>query len=100
MLHNFNNNGKDGYWPQAGLVFDASGNLYGTTYYGGDGSCNDGRGIGCGAVFELTPGANGAWTETILHSFNRKDGYNPAASLVFDAVGNLYGVTQPWRGAR
>jgi len=93
ILHSFNENGKDGYMPN-GLVFGAAGNLYGTTWYGGSGSCDDGIGHGCGTVFELTPGANGTWTETTLHSFNRKDGYDPAASLVFDAVGNLYGVTQ------
>jgi uncharacterized repeat protein (TIGR03803 family) len=94
VLHSFNDNGRDGYWPQGGLVFDASGNLYGTTYLGGTGSCKDELGTGCGVVFELTPGASGAWTETILHSFNRKDGYNPTSSLVFDSVGNLYGVTR------
>jgi len=92
VLHSFNDDGKDGNIPN-GLIFDAAGNLYGTTWYGGRGSCDDEIGHGCGTVFELTPGASGAWTETILHSFNRKDGYNPAAALVFDAVGNLYGVT-------
>ena len=36
VLHNFNNNGTDGYYPRAGLIFDGAGNLYGTTEYGGD----------------------------------------------------------------
>ena len=35
MLHNFNNDGTDGTEPLAGLIFDAAGNLYGTTYEGG-----------------------------------------------------------------
>ena len=87
VLHNFNDNGKDGYSPLAGLIFDASDNLYGTTYEGGA--------FGFGTVFELEPKAGGGWTEKILHSFNvnGKDGNHPQASLVFDASGNLYGTT-------
>lgn len=87
-LHSFNANGKDGYTPLAGLVFDATGNLYGTTWAGG----KDKNGI----VFELTPGANGKWTETIIHNFNPangKDGSSPVAGLIFDAAGNLYSTT-------
>jgi uncharacterized repeat protein (TIGR03803 family) len=48
--------------PQSELIFDASGNLYGTTADGG--SHDD------GTVFELTPGTNGTWKEKVLHSFN------------------------------
>jgi uncharacterized repeat protein (TIGR03803 family) len=73
--------------PYAGVILDASGNLYGTIYSGG--VHND------GAVFELSPGAGGAWTVTFPHSFyaNGKDGYNPQGALVFDSAGNLYGTT-------
>ena len=87
ILHNFNNNGKDGIFPFAGLTFDASGNLYSTTYIGGA--------YGGGTVFELTPRAGGEWTEKILHNFgyNSKDGIASQATLIFDAVGNLYGTT-------
>lgn len=55
VLHDFNNDGKDGYAPEAGLISDAAGNLYGTTYYGGTGKCSAGIFAGCGIVFELTP---------------------------------------------
>jgi uncharacterized repeat protein (TIGR03803 family) len=86
-LHAFNDNGKDGSYPSAGLIFDAAGNLYGTTDLGGT--------YGYGAIFELTPGAGGRWTETILHSFNDDgtDGILAAAGLILDSAGNLYGTT-------
>jgi uncharacterized repeat protein (TIGR03803 family) len=85
VLHSFNNKGTDGYWPYASLILDASGNLYGTTLNGGTSNV--------GTVFELTPTAGGGWTETVLHNFRGKDGYNPNSSLIFDAAGNLYGTT-------
>jgi uncharacterized repeat protein (TIGR03803 family) len=89
--------GNDGSYPSAGVIFDAAGNLYGTTSYGGSGSCaSSSLVIGCGTVFELTPTVSGGWTEKILHSFNNDgaDGVGPAAGLVFDARGNLYGTTK------
>ena len=85
VLHSFLDNGTDGIDPQAGLIFDAAGNLYGTTYEGG---ANDD-----GVVFELSPAGGGNWTEKVLHSFINTDGYLPQAGLVFDAAGNLYGTT-------
>jgi len=76
--------GTDGQYPTAGLIFDPSGNLYGTTYYGGA--------HGYGAVYELTPSGSG-WTENVLYSFqNGNDGADVAAGLVFDNSGNLYGA--------
>jgi uncharacterized repeat protein (TIGR03803 family) len=95
ILHSFNDNGKDGNVPVAGLIRDASGNLYGTTSYGGGGSCSQGGQVGCGTIFELAPNVGGGWTGKILHSFvdNSKDGNYPAGSLIFDASGNLYGTT-------
>jgi uncharacterized repeat protein (TIGR03803 family) len=85
ILYNFN--GTDGSQPYGGLIFDTSGNIYGTTYQGGD---NDNA-----TVFELSPIASGGWTETVLHSFacNNIDGYYPFAAVIFDATGNLYGTT-------
>jgi uncharacterized repeat protein (TIGR03803 family) len=87
VLHTFNNNGKDGVAPVAGLIFDASGNLYGTTLMGGAHNV--------GTVFELIPKAGGGWMPRVLHSFNNdgKDGYSPLAGLVSDSAGNLYGTT-------
>jgi len=96
LLHSFKPDGKDGQNPRAGLIFDTSGNLYGTTWYGGSGSCYDGNGHGCGTVFELAPRASGGeWKEKILCSFNGngKDGVWPNGGLIFDKSGNLYGVT-------
>ena len=73
--------------PFGNLIFDSAGNLYGTTLYGGNRNCE----VGCGAVFELTPGKDGAWTEQVLHSFNYNDGAEPNG-LVFDGRGDLYGT--------
>jgi uncharacterized repeat protein (TIGR03803 family) len=79
--------------PMAGLISDAAGNLYGTTMQGGTNYvCDDGPYGGCGAVFELSPGAGGSWTETMLHEFAYTDGGNPIAGLTMDAAGNLYGT--------
>jgi uncharacterized repeat protein (TIGR03803 family) len=72
--------------PYAGLVFDAQGNLYGTTLQGGT--------HGRGTAFELSPEAGGGWTETVLYSFdNAPDAANPYGGLVLDTAGNLYGTT-------
>jgi uncharacterized repeat protein (TIGR03803 family) len=87
-------NCADGERPEAGLIFDLKGNLYGTTYSGGDHDyCGNNRGAGCGVVFKLTPEGK----ETVLYSFcaqtNCTDGAGPAAGLIFDQRGNLYGTT-------
>ncbi len=74
-------------WRLAGLTLDATGNLYGTTYAGGARSD--------GVVFQLAPGSNGKWTETILHTFNAGNGHDgaaPAAPIVIDSNGNLFGT--------
>jgi len=79
--------GMDGKYPEAGVVWDAAGNLFGTTLGGGDLTCADG--YGCGTVFQL----DATGTLTTLHSFNGADGLNPNAVVVRDAAGNLYGTT-------
>jgi uncharacterized repeat protein (TIGR03803 family) len=98
VLYVFQGNAKnDGASPFGGLVMDGSGNLYGTTAYGGTGDCVLlGSKLGCGTVFELLPPAQkgGAWTETVLYSFpSSQYGYVPWGDLVFDKAGNLYGST-------
>jgi uncharacterized repeat protein (TIGR03803 family) len=85
VLHSFCSQSgcSDGSSPMAGLIMDTAGNLYGTTYYGGDDDD--------GTVFELTP----AGVETVLYSFTYGyiDGGYPYAGLVVDKKGNLYGAS-------
>jgi uncharacterized repeat protein (TIGR03803 family) len=89
-LYSFGN-GHDGQAPESGVVMDAAGNLYGTTYQGGTNCPSLG---GCGIVYELSPGQGGNWTETVLHNFNLNDGFHPWATMIMDASGNLYGTTE------
>ena len=79
--------GSDGYGSSGELIFDASGNIYGTTYSGGF--------LGNGTVFKLSATADGDWSETILYSFRGSpDGAHPYAGVIFDSAGNLYGTTE------
>src|SRR5271156_4978373 len=82
--------GKNGSDPEARLILDAAGNLYGTTSAGGNSACD---GSGCGTAFRLTPSTNGKWKLTTRFEFNGTDGASPYAALSFDAAGNLYGTT-------
>jgi len=84
-LYSFQGGASDGASPYSGLIFDKSGNLYGTTYYAGANTQ--------GTVYKLTPGANG-WTETVLYNFKGgSDGSSPISGLIAGAKGNLYGTT-------
>lgn len=94
VLYSFGVSLADGKSPEAGLIFDSKGNLYGTTSVGGTSDTTYGGGYG--TVFELSLGTGGTWTEKVLHNFNylsQSDGYFPEAPLVFDSAGNLYGTT-------
>jgi uncharacterized repeat protein (TIGR03803 family) len=94
-LYNFTG-GNDGGNPQAGLIFDASGNLYGTATEGGilTDCSNSGMKIGCGVVYELSPNGSGGWIEAVLYAFRgRIDEYSPASELAFDKRGALYGTS-------
>jgi uncharacterized repeat protein (TIGR03803 family) len=89
ILRRFNG-GPGGGVPTGSLIFDATGNLYGTTTQGGNFTyCN----IGCGVVFKLTPNSEGGWNETVLYRLADHPGINPVAGLTFDAAGNIYGTT-------
>lgn len=76
--------GGDAAAPAGNVVFDPAGDLYGATVYGG--SSNQ------GAVYELTPSAEG-WSEKVLYSFDGVNGSEPMAGLTRDAAGTLYGTT-------
>jgi uncharacterized repeat protein (TIGR03803 family) len=95
-LYNFQGS-SSGDGPNGGLIFDASGALYGTTFDGGNAGCPlfGNADNGCGTVFKLTPPAtpNGTWTETVLYRFTGgSDGGNPTGSLIIDVSGVLYGT--------
>lgn len=89
ILHTFH--GKDGASPVGYLIFDAAGNLYGTTYSGGiyDTNCQTGS---CGTVYELNPNVNGTWTQKVIRYFTPED-TGPDGGVTLDAFGNLYGMT-------
>lgn len=95
ILYSFAGGKADGAYPEAALVFDSKGRLYGTTSEGAGPDCG---GYGCGSAFELIPPAKqgGAWSEIVLHTFigpTSTDGYGPSCNLIFDSLGNLYGTT-------
>ena len=76
----------DGSFPYGALLFDQSGHIYGTTYYGGA--------DGLGSIYELTRATGGNWSEQILYGFQAgEDGNSSISNLVFDTAGNLYGTT-------
>jgi uncharacterized repeat protein (TIGR03803 family) len=95
ILYNFGTTGHDGDGPEAGLIWDAAGNLYGTTRFGGGDfqHCT----VGCGVVFKMSPSSGGGWKEHVLHQFNwapgNGEGLAPYAGVIFDGAGNLYGTT-------
>jgi uncharacterized repeat protein (TIGR03803 family) len=92
ILHRFRDAFGEGAAPRAGLVIDALGNLYGTTYDGGNN--DECGGYGCGTVFELLPPAAGKkhWIFKNLIDFNGADAALPAGGLTLNA-GALYGTT-------
>ncbi|HUI84853.1 MAG TPA: choice-of-anchor tandem repeat GloVer-containing protein [Candidatus Binatia bacterium] len=90
VLYNFTG-GDDGSFPMAGVIFDASGNLYGATSVDGT--------AGGGAVFKLSPGEDG-WTYNLIYpitgwGYESELGTGIWRNLLMDPAGNLYGVTCP-----
>jgi uncharacterized repeat protein (TIGR03803 family) len=95
VLYKFNFSG--GPVDPSPVIFDNAGNMYGVTYWGGITNSYCGA-SGCGTVFELARNSDGSWTRSVLYKFTGgADGLNPASPLIFDAGGNLYGVTV-WGG--
>ena len=91
VLYSFGSYSGDALYPEAGLTMDTSGNLYGTTDYGGTGACVNGTYDGCGAVFKISS----TGTESVLYSFQggqTGDGQGPSG-LIMDKQGNFYGTT-------
>lgn len=87
VLHSFPSQAGDGEYPNP-LVFDASGNLYGTSYVG-ESPCGEGM------VFELSPTPQSGWTENQLGCFSGT-GSSPgylSAPVTFDASGNIYSTS-------
>jgi uncharacterized repeat protein (TIGR03803 family) len=91
VLYRFNESPTELNSPYGSVIFDATGNIYGTTSGGGTGGCPS---PGCGAVYKLSP-SGGGWTETTLYSFRGQgDGSTPFyCTLAMDRAGNLYGTT-------
>jgi len=86
VLYTFSGD-SDGAHPTAGLVFDKSGNLFGTASYAGNS-------LASGTVFELSPFA-GAWTESTVYTFGAKgDGATPISGLTPGGSGIFYGTTE------
>jgi len=86
-LYSFMQFNGDGNYPEAGLVADSEGALYGTTFFGGHSA---------GVVYKMTPPANlgGAWTETVIYSFSGASGELAYCNLVINnQTGTLYGTT-------
>jgi uncharacterized repeat protein (TIGR03803 family) len=91
VVHNFS--AKQGGGPAGNMVFNASGNLYGSTVIGGNLAACKQQG-GCGVVFKLTPLGNGKWTYAVLHAFNNSpDGALPNGGLAENGRGRIFGTT-------
>ncbi|HEX4077303.1 MAG TPA: choice-of-anchor tandem repeat GloVer-containing protein [Rhizomicrobium sp.] len=82
VLHSFAGGTSDGEYPLAGVIVDASGNIYGNTETGGASNF--------GTVYAISP--NGSFT--LVHSFDGTDGKYPYGSFVRSAKGTLFGTTQ------
>jgi hypothetical protein len=90
VLYSFGDTGPLLNLYPSGLTFDATGNLFGVTYWGGtDRWCYS----GCGTVFELSPSGDGQWSTKIVHNFTGKPGYNPSSNVVTLPGGRVYGTT-------
>jgi uncharacterized repeat protein (TIGR03803 family) len=87
VLHSFGHVGQ----PDAGVILDKAGNLYGSTVFGGPLNCAS-NAVGCGTIYKLSRGAT-SWAFSTIHTFNYRDGAYPMGNLIMDSAGNLYGST-------
>ena len=94
ILYNFQGS-RDGANPVSGVAVGEGGVLFGTTSKGGVAPNCERQDEGCGTVYSLTPPASssGAWSETVLHRFQRSDGFSPEAGVTIGPGGVLYGTT-------
>jgi len=83
-LYSFNG-GNDGAFPHSEVVFDRAGDIFGTTYSGGQG--------GVGTVYKLIP-SQGGWSESVIYNFGGNSGGSPQSGVILDSNENLYGTTQ------
>jgi uncharacterized repeat protein (TIGR03803 family) len=91
ILYSFGSS-NDGFGPFGGIIFDASGNIYGTTSAGGASNS--------GSVFKLTRDVQGIYQQKVLWIFDVTDGAQPLSSLTLDNAGNLYGTTPTGGGGK
>jgi uncharacterized repeat protein (TIGR03803 family) len=94
VIYTFGNM-SDGNYPEGDLIFDAAGNLYGTTQQGGF-ECEDT--VWCGVVYQLARNGGG-WRKTFIWQFNSEFVAFPYAGVTFDQAGNIYGTATINAGA-
>jgi uncharacterized repeat protein (TIGR03803 family) len=93
VIQNFSCGADSSCYPSGPLVFDKSGNLYGTAEQGGIENY--------GTIFQLVPNPDDTWSQTVLHSFDfANDGEYPRFGVILDSTGNLYGTTSSAGGPR
>lgn len=96
ILHSFKTGSTgphDGFSPGTGdVMFDPSGNLFGTTMTGGDYDSEQCPEEPCGTVYEISH-AGGQWQESVIYEFTVNIGWAPAAGVIRDSANNLYGTT-------
>ena len=89
-IYNFPADYTSGYGSDAEVAFDRNGNLFGTTYLGGAGSC-DQIPEGCGVVFEIAAPVL-QWQQSVVYDFTQQTGFNPNSGVLINDDGTIYGA--------